>query len=304
VGSGITGIRSHLGTYFPWIEPKPPLVPITEAGGEDASPAEQAAAEAKAEEDKAAQKVKAIKFLTSRGCGKCYPDTEKALISALEDCIEVVRYETVKGLYRNLGKGCGCCRENSCCTVKLLEKLYELAYERDLRGCYLEPSPRVRRYARLLMEKCGPPVPEELEAEEPTPEEGPTEEGDEPEGEQAADEDSKENATVQKKDDDSTAGGDTGDKEDSSSGDMLASETNDPELNSAGSDDSTPAGDAPPKNDKSSLPKPDSELLPPPIPDGADAGAGETELPTGLRAPASANRKPVGSGIGTADQPE
>ena len=58
---------------------------------EDASPAVKAAAEAKAEEDQAPQKAKAIRYLASLGCGKCYPDTEEALLADSTD-----RYLTLR----------------------------------------------------------------------------------------------------------------------------------------------------------------------------------------------------------------
>ena len=123
--------------------------------GPDASPAVKAAAEAKAEDDQAPQKAKAIRYLASRGCGECYPDTEDALLAAMDDCSEVIRYEAVKGLRGSVGESCQCCRENSCCSPKLLKKLYEMAYERDDAGCFLESSARVRRNARLVICSCG-----------------------------------------------------------------------------------------------------------------------------------------------------
>jgi hypothetical protein len=150
-------IRNRLGARFPGLEPKPPLKSIADPAnlGPDASPAEKAAAEAKMEEDKAPQKAKAIRYLASRGCGECYPDTADALIAALDDCSEVIRYETVRGLRGSAGGTCQCCRENSCCTPELLQKLYEIAYERDEYGCFVESSSRVRRNARLVICACG-----------------------------------------------------------------------------------------------------------------------------------------------------
>lgn len=157
-------VRNRLGSRFPGLEAKPPMKSITDPAnmGPDASPAVKAAAEAKAEDDKAPQKAKAIRYLASRGCGECYPDTEDALIAAMDDCSEVIRYEAVKGLRGSVGGACQCCRENSCCTPKLLKKLYEIAYERNDSGCYLESSSRVRRNARLVICACGGAPSEEV----------------------------------------------------------------------------------------------------------------------------------------------
>jgi len=159
--AGIRGIgmrvRNRLGTRFPGLEPKPPIRSLSDPANmsENASPAVKAAAEAKAEEDQAPQKAKAIRYLASLGCGKCYPDTEKALLAAMEDCNEQIRYEAVRGLRKSVGDQCGCCRQDSCCSPKLVQKLYQLAYGVDESGCHIEPSSRIRRNARLAICACG-----------------------------------------------------------------------------------------------------------------------------------------------------
>ncbi|MCD0463714.1 hypothetical protein U8335_25585 [Roseiconus lacunae] len=165
-------VRNRLGSRFPGLEPKPPIKSITDPANLEpgASPAVQAAAKAKAEEDQAPQKAKAIRYLASLGCGECYPDNEDALLAALEDCNEQIRYEVVRGLQDSIGGCCQSCKENSCCTTKLLQKLYQMAYERDESGCFMESSARIRRNARLVICKCGG-VPGEVVENIPT--EGP-----------------------------------------------------------------------------------------------------------------------------------
>jgi hypothetical protein len=59
---------------------------------ESQNPALKAAAKVKSEEDLAPQKIKAIKYLATIGCG-CYPGVREALLAALDDCTESVRYE-------------------------------------------------------------------------------------------------------------------------------------------------------------------------------------------------------------------
>lgn len=173
------GVRNRLGSRFPGLESKPAMKSISDPAnmGPDASPAVKAAAEAKAEDDKAPQKAKAIRYLASRGCGECFPDTEDALIAAMDDCNESIRYEAVKGLRGSAGDACKCCRENSCCTEKLLKKLYEIAYEKDDSGCYKESSARVRRNARLVICACGGVISSETQF---IPSEGPTSSAAEP----------------------------------------------------------------------------------------------------------------------------
>jgi hypothetical protein len=181
---------------FPGLEATPPLLAITDPANmsEDAPPAVQAAADIKAQEDQAAQKIKAIRYLATIGCGGCYPDVEDALIAAMDDCTEAVRYEAVKAVRQTAGggDGCTCCAYGSCCSEKMQNKLKQLAY--DKQGCCTgEPSARVRRQARLALAACGPPV-IQAAATEPTPAGGPTEgategedEQDSPEGADAED---------------------------------------------------------------------------------------------------------------------
>ena len=140
----LAGIEVYVIGWEPFSRPRINLIlAITDpANSSGASPAVQAAAAAKAEEDKAPQKIKAVSYLASLGCGKCYPDTENAILAALEDCTESVRYAAAKGLRKSVANGCGCCRQNSCCSPKLVKKLYEMGYDKDASGCYVEPSAR------------------------------------------------------------------------------------------------------------------------------------------------------------------
>ena len=87
-------LRTALGLEgrFPGLQPKPPLLPITDPSNlsEDGPPAVKAAAEAKMEEDQAAQKVQALRYLGTIGCGGCYPEIEDAMLAALDDGTEAV----------------------------------------------------------------------------------------------------------------------------------------------------------------------------------------------------------------------
>jgi hypothetical protein len=149
---------------------------------ESENPAIKRAAEIKQAEDDKPQKIKAIKYLTSIGCG-CYDkdgSVTDALVAAAEDCTEDVRLvlmEEVRDAAR--GKSCSNCGEVCCCNDKLIQKLAEVAYERDEFGCYLEPSMRVRQAAAQALAACCPgSVPLEVLAEgaapEPIPEPEPT----------------------------------------------------------------------------------------------------------------------------------
>ncbi len=129
----------------------------------DGAPASVAAAAGiKANEDAAAAKIAALRYLALFGCG-CYNkdgSVEKAFYDSLGDCTEEVRYEAVLAL-RKVACGCctcGGCNEKACCSEKIQKKLHEMAYETNDMGCPMEPSERVRREARLTLRQCGPPI--------------------------------------------------------------------------------------------------------------------------------------------------
>lgn len=168
-------LRRMLGIegMFPELQAKPPILPITDPANmsEDAPPVVKAAAEAKQEEDQAAQKVQALRYLARIGCGGCYPNIEDALLSALDDCTEEVRYEAVLALRGKSGTQCTYCKSDRCCSEKVRKKLEEIANKTDDKGCHVEPSGRVRRLARMALDACGgAPGPQAAPA---TPTEGP-----------------------------------------------------------------------------------------------------------------------------------
>ncbi len=157
VVGGIFGrIRNRLGMRFPGLEAKPAVLAITDpANLESPNPAVQAAAAVKADEDAAAQKVKALRYLATIGCGGCYPDVEAALLAGLDDCTEDVRYEAAKAFRTAAGNPCAKCKTSSCCSPKVQKRLREVVDARDDQGCYKESSARVRRMARLALADCG-----------------------------------------------------------------------------------------------------------------------------------------------------
>ena len=145
-----------LGSRFPGLEPGPLLTAIGDpANTKSSNPAVAAAASAKADDDAAPQKVKALRYLGTLGCGGCYPDVEAALLAALDDCTEVVRFEAVSVLAETSRNRCRYCDSGKCCSPKVRKKLEKIAMELNDRGCHVEPSARVRRMARVALCNCG-----------------------------------------------------------------------------------------------------------------------------------------------------
>lgn len=165
---------------FPSLERKPPVLRIADPRNLDSkNPAIKKAAEIKVEEDLKPQKIKAIKFLARMGCG-CYEGVAEALIAALTDCTEEVRYEAARALRDAAGQRCGTCN-GSCCSEKVTEAMYLRAYERDDKCCWIEPSERVREMLRQALRACSVPglpeiVVDPIKVEGP-PVEGPKKEG-------------------------------------------------------------------------------------------------------------------------------
>jgi hypothetical protein len=150
----IPGFNSGLGQ----LANMPPVLPINDpANLKSPNPAVAAAAAAMRDEDAAPQKIAALEYLATRGCSSCVAGAEDAMLAGLDDCTESVRYAAAVAIYETAGKPCRVCKAGNCCSPKIREKLWELGYKlNESTGCPLEPSPRVRREARLALRACGP----------------------------------------------------------------------------------------------------------------------------------------------------
>jgi hypothetical protein len=174
IPQGLNKIRdasSNRRGNFPGMERKPPLKALADPKNlESKTPAIKKAAEIKTAEDEAPQKIKAIKYLATVGCG-CYNEDgqiTEAFLAALDDCTEEVRYQTVLAIEDASTMHCETCNQNCCCNEDLTKKLAQIAYERNDKGCWLEPSERVREAAKRAMCACCPgqgPIGEEVQSQ-------------------------------------------------------------------------------------------------------------------------------------------
>jgi hypothetical protein len=144
------------GNHPNW-EKTPPLKSLADPANLDPKqpPAIQAAAKIKQQEDLAPQKIKAIKYLATVGCG-CYQktvDVRAALLDSLDDCTEDVRYEAAKALAQVAGSYCARC-DGTCCNAQVMNKLQEHVSGKDAKGCPLESSERVRNAAQGALSAC------------------------------------------------------------------------------------------------------------------------------------------------------
>lgn len=162
----------NLATNLPFLDSVPPVLPVTDPANlkPDAPAVAQAAAQAQADENAAPQKIKAIQALARIGCSRGRPKVEEGFLAALDDPTESVRFAAVAALRDLGGSPCETCKSNACCTPAIYKKLDRLAHRMNDRGCYEEPSARVRRVAALALENCGAPPPQPAP---PAPIEGP-----------------------------------------------------------------------------------------------------------------------------------
>ncbi len=105
------------------------------------------------------KKIKAIKYLATIGCG-CYDKdggVSKALLAALSDCDDKVRTAAIQAIIKT-ASGCPCetCGSVSCCKKDVVEQLAKMAYEVDDKGCWIEPSEKIRKLAAKAAEICCP----------------------------------------------------------------------------------------------------------------------------------------------------
>lgn len=161
---------------FPGLERKPPLKALSDPSNLEANDsATKVAAQIKRSEDEKPQKVKAIKYLASIGCGchNRHGEVSGALFEALDDCTEEVRYEAALAIAESAKSGsCVNCEQRGCCAPAIVRKLSNIAYAQDANGCWTEPSARVRRAAIAALEACGPIVNEPLPTPATPPEPG------------------------------------------------------------------------------------------------------------------------------------
>jgi hypothetical protein len=147
------GLANRKGEH-PGLERKPPLKALADpANLESDNPAIKAAAEIKQQEDLKPQKIKAIKYLAEIACG-CYPGVKEALLAALDDCTEEVRYEAAVAFCKAAGNPCSLCNRATCCDQAVKDKLRDMALGTDANGCCKEPSARVRAAASMALNAC------------------------------------------------------------------------------------------------------------------------------------------------------
>jgi hypothetical protein len=83
----------------------------------------------------------------------------EALLAALDDCTEEVRYEAAIAFCEAAGNPCSHCDRSGCCNAAVMTKLEEMAHGQDEKGCFKESSARVRAAAENALNACREKIP-------------------------------------------------------------------------------------------------------------------------------------------------
>jgi hypothetical protein len=130
------------------------------------------AAEPSSPEDLVPKKIQALQYLVTLSCF-CpdRPDQVKdALLAALDDDAEVVRYEAAMAVAHAARRVCPVCQRCSFCVAEMLDKLQQIGIGQNAQGGWREPSERVRTAAYEALTACRrrlEPAPESVADELP-----------------------------------------------------------------------------------------------------------------------------------------
>lgn len=150
----LRGATANRRGNFPGREPKPPLKAIADpANLQSQNPAIKTAAQIKQQEDLKKQKIKALKYLATIGCG-CYAGVKEAFMDALDDCTEAVRLQAAESIAKAADTKCDKCGGTCCCDAEMMQKLNDVATARNDDGCFKEPSSAVREAACEALMAC------------------------------------------------------------------------------------------------------------------------------------------------------
>lgn len=145
-------IHERLGHYLPILKPTPLPVPLNHpSNAQHASPAIAAAHHVQTAKADAVAKVAAVRVLAGESCHD-NPHVEAGLLAALDDTSPDVRIAAIEAVLRTT-RGCDD-RCGRCCSPRIVQKLSQIAYECQDEVCYVEPSAKARRLARLAIDAC------------------------------------------------------------------------------------------------------------------------------------------------------
>lgn len=167
-------LRAKMATLHPAFGPTVPLRSLTDpALAQSPNVAVASAAAVVAKKADIPQTKAALAAVAEIGCA-CDPATVTALAAGLDSCFPEVRLAAAEAVRKSVRLSEGKCDRGRCCSPILAEKLFQLGWGLDDRGCVIEPDGNVRLAARQAWRACGctplsPPDEPQISAERPSP---------------------------------------------------------------------------------------------------------------------------------------
>lgn len=157
MGTKCDHLHAKMAGLNPAFGPKIPLRPLTDpALAQSPNVAVASASAVVAKQAEIPQTKAALAAVASIGCA-CDPATVTALRAGLDSCFPEVRMAAADAIRKSVRMSEDECDGHRCCAPELTEKLYQLGWGCDERGCYLEANGNVRLAARQAYRACGCP---------------------------------------------------------------------------------------------------------------------------------------------------
>ncbi len=165
-------LRARIATLNPAFAPTAAMSTLTNpALAQSPNVAVAGAASVAAKKAEVPQTKAALAAVAEVGCA-CDPATAATLAAGLDSCFPEVRLAAAEAIRKSVRLSENDCDGHRCCSPILSEKLFQLGWGVDDRGCPLEADGNVRLAARQAFRACGctPQVPiDELQISQERP---------------------------------------------------------------------------------------------------------------------------------------
>lgn len=157
-------LRARIAGLHPAFGPTTPLKSLNDPSlAQSPNVAVASAAAVVAKKADIPQTKAALAAVAEIGCA-CDPATVTALAAGLDSCFPEVRLAAAEAIRKSVRLSEDKCDKGRCCSPILAEKLFQLGWGLDDRGCLIEADGNVRLAARQAYRSCGctplPPIDE------------------------------------------------------------------------------------------------------------------------------------------------
>lgn len=148
-------LQAKVESLHPAFGPTTPLKSLSDpALAQSPNVAVAAASAVVAKKADVPQTKAALAAVAEIGCA-CDPATVTALAAGLDSCFPEVRLAAAEAIRKSARLSENNCDRHRCCSPILAEKLFQLGWGLDQRGCLIEADGNVRLAARQAYRSCG-----------------------------------------------------------------------------------------------------------------------------------------------------